>query len=174
MAVNGAAARLVPIALGASYKDRGMRADQHDAVAVELTVRAASQRAEFHQHPPAKKRRLAPEEAAGASSKETGPAAAGEAPQAPPKEAPHASSKETPCAAPEEAPQAPPIESARASSKETEPAAPKGASQAPREEAPSATQESAPHMDVDEECGGAPQPAIEEETVDWSEERESQ
>ena len=34
VAVSGAAARFRPIALGASFLDRGMRNDSHDAVAV--------------------------------------------------------------------------------------------------------------------------------------------
>ena len=46
VAVSGAAARVLPVAVGASYKDRGMRNDQHDAFAVVLTLRGASQPAE--------------------------------------------------------------------------------------------------------------------------------
>ena len=43
VAVNGAAARFITIPVGVSFEDRGMRRDQHDAVAVMLSVRGASQ-----------------------------------------------------------------------------------------------------------------------------------
>ncbi len=43
MAVSGATADVVPIAVGCSFSDRGMRNDQHDAVALALCVRGASQ-----------------------------------------------------------------------------------------------------------------------------------
>ena len=38
VAVSGASARVVPIAVGYSYEDRGMRNDSHDAVAVVITL----------------------------------------------------------------------------------------------------------------------------------------
>jgi hypothetical protein len=43
MAVNGATADFMPIAVGSSFEDRGMRNDQHDVVAFALRVRGASQ-----------------------------------------------------------------------------------------------------------------------------------
>ena len=43
VAVCGAVARFKPIAVGASYRDRGLRNDAHDAVAVVLTLSSASQ-----------------------------------------------------------------------------------------------------------------------------------
>ena len=46
VAVCGAVAKFRPIAVGASYMDRGMRTDSRDAVAVVLTLRGASQPAE--------------------------------------------------------------------------------------------------------------------------------
>ena len=46
IAVSGAAARCRPIAVGASFKDRGMCNESHDAVAVVVTLRRASQPAE--------------------------------------------------------------------------------------------------------------------------------
>ena len=46
VAVCGAVAHFRPIAVGASYQDRGMRNDSHDAVAVVITLRGASQPAE--------------------------------------------------------------------------------------------------------------------------------
>ena len=46
VAVCGAVATFQPIAVGASYRDRGMRNDSHDAVAVVITLRGASQPAE--------------------------------------------------------------------------------------------------------------------------------
>ena len=48
VAVTGATARFIPIAVGMHFHNRGMRCDQHDALCVELSVRGASQ--------PAKKR----------------------------------------------------------------------------------------------------------------------
>ena len=41
VAVNGAAARFITIPVGVSFEDRGMRRDQHDAVAVMFNVRGA-------------------------------------------------------------------------------------------------------------------------------------
>ncbi len=43
VAVSGATAVVVPIAVGYSFKDRGMRNDQHDVVALALRARGASQ-----------------------------------------------------------------------------------------------------------------------------------
>jgi hypothetical protein len=43
MAVSGATADFMPIAVGRSFEDRGMRNDQHDVVALALRVHAASQ-----------------------------------------------------------------------------------------------------------------------------------
>ena len=43
---DGAAAKVITIPVGVSFEDRGMRNDQHDAVAVMLSVRGASQPAE--------------------------------------------------------------------------------------------------------------------------------
>ena len=45
MAVNGAAATVIDIPIGASYDDRDMWIDQHDAVAVMLCIPVVSQRA---------------------------------------------------------------------------------------------------------------------------------
>ena len=53
VAVCGAVARFRPIAVGASYLDRGMRNDSHDAVAVVITLRGASQPAEAKKREPA-------------------------------------------------------------------------------------------------------------------------
>ena len=39
VAVSGAAARFRPIVVGASFQDRGMGNDSHDAVAVVITLR---------------------------------------------------------------------------------------------------------------------------------------
>ena len=62
IAVCGAHARFRPIAVGASFKDHGMHNnEQHDAVAVELTFRAAPKRAVFLR-PTAKKRPAPPKE----------------------------------------------------------------------------------------------------------------
>ena len=44
--MSGADARFRPIACGASYKDRGMRPDSHDAVGVVITT-ASSRSAPF-------------------------------------------------------------------------------------------------------------------------------
>ena len=52
VAVTGAAARFQSIAVGASFQDRGMRPDSHDAVAVVITLPGASQ------PPETKKRRV--------------------------------------------------------------------------------------------------------------------
>ena len=52
VAVTGAAARFQSIAVGASFEDRGMRPDSHDAVAVDITLPDAST------PPEAKKRRM--------------------------------------------------------------------------------------------------------------------
>ena len=41
VAVEGAEARFLPIAVGASFRDRGLRNDSHDAVAVVITLRGA-------------------------------------------------------------------------------------------------------------------------------------
>ena len=46
VAVSGAAATPIDISIGTSFQDPGMRHDQHDAVAVALSVRGASQPAE--------------------------------------------------------------------------------------------------------------------------------
>ena len=46
VAVNGAAATPIDISIGASFRDPGMRRDQHDAVAVRLRIPVASQPAE--------------------------------------------------------------------------------------------------------------------------------
>ena len=43
VAVTGATARFIPIAVGMHFHNRGMRCDQHDALCVELSVRGASQ-----------------------------------------------------------------------------------------------------------------------------------
>ena len=43
VAVNGATATLIPIAVGLHFQNRGMRHDQHDALGVELSVVGASQ-----------------------------------------------------------------------------------------------------------------------------------
>ena len=48
VAVTGAAARFWPIAVGASFHDRGMRNDCHDAVAVVITTRTAHTRSLRH------------------------------------------------------------------------------------------------------------------------------
>ena len=48
VAVTGAAARFSPIAVGASFQDRGMRNDCHDAVAVVITTRTAHTRSLRH------------------------------------------------------------------------------------------------------------------------------
>ena len=56
VAVNGADACFRPIAVGASFNNRGLHNDAHDAVAVVITVRGASQPAET------KKRKVAPRE----------------------------------------------------------------------------------------------------------------
>ena len=53
VAVCGAVASFRPIAVGASYLDRGMRNDSHDAVAVVITLRGASQPAEAKKREPA-------------------------------------------------------------------------------------------------------------------------
>ena len=41
VAVTGATARFIPIAVGMHFHNRGMRCDQHDALCVELSVRGA-------------------------------------------------------------------------------------------------------------------------------------
>ncbi len=43
MTVSGATAEFMPIAVGHSFEDRGMRNDQQDAVALALRARGASQ-----------------------------------------------------------------------------------------------------------------------------------
>ena len=48
VAVTGAAARFQSIAVGASFEDRGMRNDCHDAVAVVITTRTAHTRSLRH------------------------------------------------------------------------------------------------------------------------------
>ena len=48
VAVTGAAARFQSIAVGASFQDRGMRNDCHDAVAVVITTRTAHTRSLRH------------------------------------------------------------------------------------------------------------------------------
>ena len=43
VAVNGATATFIPIAVGRHFENRGMRPDQHDALGLELSVAGASQ-----------------------------------------------------------------------------------------------------------------------------------
>ena len=43
VAVNGATATLIPIAVGLHFQNRGMRNDQHDALGLELRVAGGSQ-----------------------------------------------------------------------------------------------------------------------------------